>query len=68
MSAPPPRAFSTSFKESVVSRLRAGERLAAVAHQPGIQCKLLYQWRHAYRSTGAPVIAGDARLYLISCG
>jgi transposase len=46
------RAFSTAFKESVVLRLRAGERLAAVADELGIRRKLLYEWRHAYRKHG----------------
>ena len=31
------RAFSTAFKESVVLRLRAGERLAALADELGIR-------------------------------
>ena len=52
MSAQPQRAFSTAFKESVVLRLQAGERLAAVARDLGIRRKLLYQWRHAYRRLG----------------
>jgi len=52
MSDQPQRAFSTAFKESVVLRLRAGERLAAVAEELGIRRKLLYQWRHAYRRLG----------------
>jgi transposase-like protein len=52
MSAQPQRAFSTEFKERVVLRLRAGERLAAVAGELGIRRKLLYQWRHAYRKHG----------------
>ena len=33
MSAQPQRAFTTAFKESVVLRLQAGERLAAVADE-----------------------------------
>ena len=41
------RAFSTEFKESVVLRLQAGERLAAVADELGIRRKLLCQWRDA---------------------
>jgi transposase len=52
MSDQPQRAFSTAFKESVVLRLQAGERLAAVADELGIRRKLLYQWRHAYRRLG----------------
>lgn len=52
MSDQPQRAFSTAFKESVVLRLRAGERLAAVADELGIRRKLLYEWRDAYRKLG----------------
>src|ERR1700686_4830596 len=52
MSDQPQRAFSTAFKESIVLRLRAGERLAAVADELGIRRKLLYQWRPAYRKHG----------------
>ena len=52
MSDQPQRAFSTAFKEQVVLRLRAGERLAAVADELGIRRKLLYEWRHAYRKHG----------------
>jgi transposase len=52
MSDQPQRAFSTTFKESVVLRLRAGERLAAVADELGVRRKLLYEWRHAYRKQG----------------
>jgi transposase len=46
------RAFSTEFKERIVLRLEAGERLAALADELGIRRKLLYQWRHAYRREG----------------
>jgi transposase-like protein len=46
------RAYSTAFKESVVLRIEAGERLAAVAAELGIRRKLLYDWRHAYRKLG----------------
>jgi transposase len=52
MSNQPQRAFSTAFKESVVLRLRAGERLGAVADELGIRRKLLYEWRDAYRKLG----------------
>src|SRR5471030_2992912 len=41
MSDQPQRAFSTAFKESIVLRLQAGERLAAVADELGIRRKLL---------------------------
>ena len=47
------RTFSTEFKEAVVLRLEAGERLAAVADELRIRRKLLYEWRAAYRKLGA---------------
>jgi transposase-like protein len=47
------RAFSTEFKSSVIQRIEAGERLAAVAVELGIRRKLLYEWRAAYRALGA---------------
>ena len=46
------RVFSTTFKESAVQRLAAGERLAEVARELGIARKLLYEWRAAYRRFG----------------
>jgi transposase-like protein len=52
MSDQPQRAFTTAFKESVILRIEAGERLAAVADELGIRRKLLYEWRHAYRELG----------------
>lgn len=48
----PQRVFSTEFKERIVLRLDAGERLAAVADELGVRRKLLYEWRHAYRRLG----------------
>ena len=47
------RAFSTEFKEAVVLRLEAGERIAAVSDELRIRRKLLYEWRAAYRKLGA---------------
>lgn len=46
------RTFTTEFKEGVVLRLEAGERLAAVADELKIKRKLLYDWRNAYRAMG----------------
>jgi transposase-like protein len=48
-----PRQFSHEFKEKAVRRLEAGEALAAVSRQLGVARKLLYQWRAAYRASGA---------------
>ncbi len=47
------RTFSTEFKQAVVLRLEAGERVAAVAEELKIKRKLLYEWRAAYRKLGA---------------
>ena len=47
------RTFSTEFKEAVVVRLDAGERMAAVSDELKIRRKLLYEWRAAYRELGA---------------
>ena len=47
------RTFSTEFKQAVVLRLEAGERIAAVAEELTIRRKLLYEWRAAYRKLGA---------------
>jgi transposase-like protein len=46
------RTFSTEFKEAVVLRLEAGERIAAVSDELKIRRKLLYEWRAAYRKLG----------------
>ena len=47
-----PRQYSNDFKERIVIRLEAGERIAAVAEEAGVKRKLLYQWREAYRAMG----------------
>ena len=47
------RTFSTEYKQAVVLRLEAGERIAAVADELKIRRKLLYEWRAAYRKLGA---------------
>jgi transposase len=46
------RVFSTEFKQGVVLRLEAGERIAAVADELKIKRKLLHEWRAAYRAMG----------------
>ena len=46
------RAFSAEFKERLVQRIEAGERLATVAAEFGIRRKLLYEWRAAHRALG----------------
>ncbi len=46
------RAFSTEFKQAVVLRLEAGERIAAVSDELKVRRKLLYEWRASYRKLG----------------
>jgi transposase len=46
------RTFSTEFKQAVVLRLEAGERIAAVSDEVKIRRKLLYEWRAAHRKLG----------------
>src|SRR5271157_2171218 len=46
------RTFSTEFKQAVVLRLEAGERIAAVSDELKIRRKLLYEWRASYRRLG----------------
>jgi transposase-like protein len=46
------RQFSGAFKEEIVLRLEAGERIAAVAEEAGVKRKLLYEWRDVYRAMG----------------
>jgi len=47
-----PRQYSNDFKERIVIRLEAGERIAAVAEEAGVKRKLLYEWRDVYRAMG----------------
>lgn len=47
------RTLSTPEKQSLVRRLEAGERVAALAIEAGVLRKSLYQWRAAYRAFGA---------------
>ena len=46
------RVFSTAVKEVVVLRVAAGERVAAVALELGVQRKLLYEWWRAWEKLG----------------
>lgn len=47
-----PRSFSRDFKLKVVMRMEAGENVAALAREFGVQRPLLYRWRNAFRSGG----------------
>ena len=46
------RVYSNALKQEIVQRLVAGERVAAVADEAGIDCKLLYDWWALYRRLG----------------
>ena len=46
------RVYSNTLKQEIVRRLEAGERVAAIADEAGIDPKLLYDWRALYRRMG----------------
>ena len=46
------RVYSNALKQEIVQRLVAGEWVAAVADEAGIDCKLLYDWWALYRRLG----------------
>ena len=52
------RVYSNALKREIVGRLEAGERVAAVAGEAGIDPKLLYDWWALYRRMG---LAGLSR-------
>jgi transposase len=52
------RVYPNALKQEIVGRLEAGERVAAVAEEAGIDPKLLYDWWSLYRRMG---IAGLSR-------
>jgi len=52
------RVYSNKLKREIVRRLVAGERVAAVAEEAGLDPKLLYDWWALYRRLG---IAGLSR-------
>ena len=46
------RVYTNALKQEIVGRLVAGERVAAVAEEAGIDPKLLYDWWALYRRMG----------------
>ena len=46
------RVYSNALKQEIVRRLVAGERVAAVADEAGVDPKLLYDWLALYRRLG----------------
>ena len=53
MSEATPRFFSTEFKIRLLLRLQAGESVATLAGENRLAPQLIYDWRRAYRSSGA---------------
>src|SRR5271165_7214152 len=47
------RILSAGEKERLVLRLKAGERVSALAIEAGVLRKSLYEWREAYEAFGA---------------
>ena len=47
------RYLSTEEKLALLRRIESGERLAAVAEETGVLRKSLYEWRAAFRASGA---------------
>jgi transposase-like protein len=47
------RQLSTEQKLTLLARIEAGERVAAVARTAGVLRKSLYEWRAAFRAQGA---------------
>jgi transposase len=44
------RSFSLEFKRAALARLAAGELVAALAREFGVQRQLIYKWKDAERS------------------
>jgi transposase len=47
------RRLPTDLKVRIVQRIESGERLSAVAAEMGVLRKSIYEWRAAYRASGA---------------
>lgn len=58
MSKPPRRSFGREFKQSIVSRIEAGELISVLSRELGVHRQLLYKWRDAARRGDAPKARG----------
>lgn len=47
------RVFTAAFKEGVLARITAGERVKALAHEYGISDGVVYRWAHNRAATGS---------------
>ena len=50
------RRYDRDFKLAAVGRMEAGEQVAALSRELGVRCKLLYDWRRAFRLGGAEAL------------
>ena len=55
------RCYDREFKLAAVSRMEAGENVAALARELGMVRKLLYDWRRAYRLCGVEALRERGR-------
>jgi transposase-like protein len=55
------RVFSREFKEAAVRRMVAGEKVSALAAEPGLWPKLLYAWRESYERGGPEALHPPGR-------
>ena len=55
------RGFSREFKTAAVARILVGERIAAIAADLGVGCRLLYQWRSVFRAGGSQALRPRGR-------
>jgi len=53
----PQRIFSQEFRLSAVQRMLAGETASALAQEPGVLRKSLYEWKDNYATKGLPGLA-----------
>jgi transposase-like protein len=55
------RVLSREFKEAAVKRMKAGEKVQAVATELQLWPKLLYDWWHLYERGGPEALRGPGR-------
>lgn len=61
MSSRTNRRYDRDFKLSAVSRMEAGENVAALSRELGVRRKLLYDWRRAFRLGGVEALRCQGR-------
>ena len=55
------RGFSREFKLSALERMRETRNIVGLAHELGVERKLLYCWRDKFRAGGAENLRGAGR-------